>query len=487
MKLFDEKPIVACSSGIESKCAISLLRLSGFSDISLLNKYFDRNLNEISPRKSYLINIIDEDQILDQALLTFFKGEKSYTGENTVELSVHGNPINVKRILKLFTSDGFFRLAEPGEFTYRALKNQKLTLSQVEGLDSLLNANSEAVFSQGLSLLRGDLHASYLKLLKLYTSLKSSVELMIDFSEDVGEETAWKNFVDSFRVFFEHLEGLHARTKVNLSGFLSPSVVLVGKTNAGKSTVFNLLLNTQRSIISSTPGTTRDYISEYIGISGVNYKLVDTAGLRRTEDNIEAEGINLAIDVYKKSFFKVLVINPHCDFELPEEVSEVDFIIFSHCEKEESLDICSRTISSAGLEGIPGIMIGLKEDGPIEPLQKFKFVGSIGPTTNLGTGPIEPAENDSIREGLGCLEQFVASKYEKMMELDPIVVERHSSIIRDAFLNARELEGSYKNFNDVAILSSEVNILGEKVSELIGIVSPDAVLNNVFMNFCIGK
>ena len=486
MKLFDEKPIVACSSGVEGKCAISLLRLSGFNDISDLSKYFDKSLEKVVPRKSYLINIVDKGQVLDQALLTFFKGQKSYTGENTVELSVHGNPINVKRILKLFTADDLFRLAEPGEFTYRALKNQKLTLSQVEGLDSLLNANSEAVFSQGLSLLRGDLHASYLRLLELYTSLKSSVELMIDFSEDVGEEVAWSNFVESFRLFFDHLESLYGRTKVNLSGFLSPSIVLIGKTNAGKSTLFNLILNTQRSIISSTPGTTRDYISEYIDIKGVNYKLIDTAGLRRTEDNIEAEGINLAIDVYKKSFFKVLVINPHVDFELPQEVSQIDFIIFSHCEKKGSLDHCSRIISDAGLEGTPGILIGLNESGSIGPFDKFKFFGPIGPK-NEGAGPIGPTKSKNVKEALRLFEGVIASKYEKLMQSDPIVVERHSAVIRDAFLYAREFDETYKKVEDAGILSSEVNVLGEKVSELIGIVNPDSVLNGVFMNFCIGK
>ncbi len=486
MKLFDEKPIIACSSGVETKCAISLLRLSGFRDIASLNKYFDKSLDSFVPRKSYLVNIVDKEQVLDQALLTFFQGQKSYTGENTVELSVHGNPINVKRILKLFTADGFFRLAEPGEFTYRALKNQKLTLSQVEGLDSLLNANSEAVFSQGLSLLRGDLHASYLKLLELYTSLKSSVELMIDFSEDIGEEVALSNFVDNFRRFYDHLESLHNRTKVNLSGFLSPSIVLVGKTNAGKSTIFNLLLNTQRSIISSIPGTTRDYISEYIDIEGVNYKLVDTAGLRSTEDSIEAEGINLAIDIYKKSFFKVLVINPYESFDLPGEVSKIDFIIFSHCEKEGSLDLCDKIISEASLEGIPGVFIGLKESGSIGPLQSFKFFGPIGPK-NLGTGPIGPTKNDNIREALDLFERVISSRYKELMQSDPIVVERHSGVIKDAYLYARQFKDTYKKVDDVGILSSEVNVLGEKVSELIGIVSPDSVLNNVFINFCIGK
>ncbi|MBG08045.1 MAG: hypothetical protein CME68_04760 [Halobacteriovoraceae bacterium] len=486
MKLFDQKPIVACSSGVESKCAISLLRLSGFEDISSLNKYFDRSLKAIVPRKSYLVNIVDKGKVLDQALLTFFKGQKSYTGENTAELSIHGNPINVKRILKLFTSDGFFRLAEPGEFTYRALKNQKLTLSQVEGLDSLLNANSEAVFSQGLSILRGDLHASYIKLLKLYTSLKSSIELMIDFSEDVGEETAYNNFLDSFCHFFDHLEKLHARTRVNLSGLLSPSIVLIGKTNAGKSTVFNLMLNTQRSIISSTPGTTRDYISEYIDIKGVNYKLIDTAGLRKTDDNIEAQGIDLAIDVYKKSFFKVLVINPHIEFDLPTEVSEIDFIIFSHCELEGSADLCSKIILEAGLEGTPGILIGLKEDGSMGPLEKFKFFGPIGPK-KLSVGPIGPKEESHIREAISYFEGSIALKYEELMQTDPIVVERHSEVIRSAFLYASEFKSIHLNNEDVGILSSEINILGEKVSELIGVVNPDSVLNNVFMNFCIGK
>ena len=138
------------------------------------------------------------------------------------------------------------------------------------------------------------------------------------------------------------------------------------------------------------------------------------------------------------------------------------------------------------LRGIPVVLIGFKEGGSIGPFDRFKFFGSIGPK-NLGAGPIGPKEDGNIREALSLFEGFIAGKYKGLMELDPIVVERHSGVIRNAFIHARQFEGTYEKVNDVAILSSEVNVLGEKVSELIGIVNPDSVLNDVFMNFCIGK
>ena len=148
----DDQPIIACSTGTSSNTAIAVIRLTGFKNLLDLQKFFSFSLVKVKPRMSHLTNIESDGKVYDNGLMVFFPEGGSYTGENVLELSVHGNQLNIQRILDLFIKNGDFRAAHPGEFTYRALKNKKLSLSQVEGLDMLLNANSSLMLSQGLDL-----------------------------------------------------------------------------------------------------------------------------------------------------------------------------------------------------------------------------------------------------------------------------------------------------------------------------------------------
>jgi tRNA modification GTPase len=154
--LHSDDPIIACSTSSHANAAIAVIRISGFKDLEAFRKFFTHS-GPIEPRKVYYTSVVLQGQVLDDICLTYFQGPKSYNGENILELSVHGNTLNVERILDLFVSYAGCRVAQPGEFTYRALKNKKLTLSQVEGLDLFLNANSGYALDQGLSLLSGNL------------------------------------------------------------------------------------------------------------------------------------------------------------------------------------------------------------------------------------------------------------------------------------------------------------------------------------------
>ena len=176
----DDHPIIACSTGTQSNTAIAVIRLSGFQSLSALQPFFSFSLAKSKARTSHLTNIKFQNQIFDNGLMVYFPEGESYTGENVLELSVHGNLLNIQRILDLFIVNGGFRAAAPGEFTYRALKNRKLSLSQVEGLDMLLNANSNLMLSQGLDILQGELHAQYLRLYDSFLKLKAAVETVVN-------------------------------------------------------------------------------------------------------------------------------------------------------------------------------------------------------------------------------------------------------------------------------------------------------------------
>ncbi|MDD4975491.1 MAG: 50S ribosome-binding GTPase [Bacteriovorax sp.] len=512
----DDHPIIACSTGSQANTAIAVIRLSGFKSLLSLQPYFSFSLTKTKPRFSHLTNIIFEKQIFDNSLMVFFPEGGSYTGENVLELSVHGNLLNIQKILDLFITKADFRSAHPGEFTYRALKNKKLSLSQVEGLDMLLNANSSLMLSQGLDILQGELHAQYMHLYDSFLKLKAAIEISIDFSEDIGEKESKILFNNSFNSFLKILESLHARTQGNISSLLSPEMVLVGQTNAGKSSLFNLLVKHNRSIVSSIAGTTRDYISEVIHIDGTNYNLVDTAGIRESNDVIENIGIDRAFEILKRAFFKILIVNPfETNSAYLEKLADIefDFLIFSHSDKPNFLSkvsdlnlskikVSKVAVASFATGSIGPIDLNMLKSGPIGPTYKTSSCGSIGPekaktgskTGSIGpeiyTGPIEPVEPRSINTSgsIGPLvKNLLADKFRIETSNSPILLERHRACINILYLKAIDLSYKIKGIDDAAILSSEVNIFANYLNELIGIVSPDDVLNSIFANFCIGK
>lgn len=527
----DDQPIIACSTGTSSNTAIAVIRLTGFKNLFDLQKFFSFSLVKVKPRMSHLTNIESDGKVYDNGLMVFFPEGGSYTGENVLELSVHGNQLNIQRILDLFIKDGNFRAAHPGEFTYRALKNKKLSLSQVEGLDMLLNANSSLMLTQGLDILQGDLHAQYLALYDAFLKLKAAVEISIDFSEDVGAEETQKLFQDSFNKFFKLISALKTRTEGNVSSLLAPEIVLVGQTNAGKSSLFNILLKHDRSIVSNIAGTTRDYVSEVIHIDGTNFKLVDTAGIRESSDVIENIGIDRAMGILARAFYKILIVNPYeTNPEYLKKFTDIDFdfLVVSHSDKSdfsrrvEEIDfslIKTKFVAKATFENrdfgsiepltIPGPMGPLltnfgpiepvsKNIGPIEPLSKnngpieplSKNNGPIGPSSKT-SGPMGPLFSGSTENSSGPIEPFLKAhihqKFEKMTANNPILLERHRTVINKIYSKSVGFSNNINGLDDVAILSSEVNILGHSLTDLIGIVSPDDVLNSIFANFCIGK
>lgn len=518
----DQNPIITCSTGNSGNTAIAVLRLSGFSSFSFIESFF--SVKKVKPRYNHFSKLFTKDgKVLDEVIFSFYPAPHSYTGENVLEISVHGNVLSVQRILKMFCEHGF-REALPGEFTFRALQNNKLSLSQVEGLDLLLNSSSAMAFNQGLELLHGELHKNYLDLYESLIKLKAHFELMIDFSEDIGEEEGWSLFKGALSTFKANIGLLHSRARANNSSLLNPKVVLLGETNAGKSTFFNKLLNFNRSIVSSIAGTTRDYVSEPLQVGDTLFSLFDTAGIRRTTDVIEEEGIKRALKIVEDSFFRILMINP---FETTQENLsrsldfKLDVVIFSHADLPHFSNEISKFLNVfdhtkkvfcysdktqvfyeivadnlAGPMGPDGRNFGpiepkIAKSGPIEPListngpiepTKIKL-GPIGPNAPMGpvsknSGPIEP-----VAVILGLLHE----KFQTLSATNPIFIDRHRQAINNIYLALEDLESNFNNLGDIGILSSDISRLEASTKELVGYITPDSVLNSIFSNFCIGK
>lgn len=452
--LYSDEPIIACSTCNHANAALAVLRISGFKHLSQLSPFFTHP-GPIEPRRVYYTKLKNNDVVLDDVCLTYFEGPKSYNGENILEISIHGNTLNTERILNFFIEVAGCRLAAPGEFTYRALKNRKLTLSQVEGLDLFLNANSGYALDQGLSLLSGNLQDLYSELYDLFLKHKSALELSIDFIDDVGEETANGYFDSSLENLKNKFEALHRRVIPMDHNLLQPEIVLAGLPNSGKSSLFNHLLKDDRAIVSSVAGTTRDYLSESVVIENVKYKLIDTAGIREASDLIEAEGIKRTKKKMQQSFFSILLINP---LEMREEFADLaslkfDAVYFTHSDLPEFKSAHEKV---------------LKEFPQFGPMGAIDLIGSIG-----------ALEKELFSQ--------VNKKYSDLTKDKPILLDRHKHLITQ--VNTQLL--IYTNLatyeTDVAILSHELNTLASCLSELLGIVSPDQILNSIFSNFCIGK
>lgn len=518
----DDQPIVACSTGLNENTAIGVIRLSGFSDIGSIGPFFQKDLSNLEIRKATFTKLYDkEGNFLDEVVITYFKGPKSYNGENILEIAAHGNTLNLKRIMNAFINSGMFRLAKNGEFTYRALKNKKLSLAQVEGLDALLNASSSLMLDEGLKLLNGSLYQKYTDLYDKFLKLKAAVEINIDFAEDVGEEQSQKLLDEAVSDISTHIQSLHRSASVNAKSLMSPDIVLCGEPNAGKSSLFNLFLDESRSIVSDIAGTTRDYISEYISLGNETFKLVDTAGLRNTTDVIEEEGIKRSRNLIENAFYKILLVNINeVEKYQYHDIKETlfDVLIFTHFDEfngdinfelvKENLPKAIKYYSADTSRGEGSLVqmsgpIGPKSTtGSIEPKKVLKMkIGPMG--ANQESGPIEPLENIGptgaevkSKQESGPIEpahitdlitQDILSKYLKLRNSDPISIERHRLVINDIYAKFTDFSNNIKHLDDIAIISSEVSILEKKTAELIGIISPDDTLTHIFTNFCIGK
>jgi tRNA modification GTPase len=516
-------PIIAVSSGTGQNVAISVLRLSGFASLEDLAPFLSLNTKKIKARTTHLTKIKYKDEIFDEVILIYYPGPNSYNGENIVELNVHGNQLSVERITQLFVAKGPFRRAMNGEFSFRALKNDKLTLGQVEGLDLLLNSNSPYVFKKGLEILNGELNEHYDQLYQACLRLKSSLEMNIDFADDIGEEEARDLLDNSSQDLFRLISNLKDMFENGDTDLLDPKIVLFGEVNSGKSSLFNQILGKNRAIISTEEGTTRDFISESFNINGINFRLVDTAGIRDGAGAVEEIGIERSIEQIEKSFFKILVINPfNQNYKLQAFLDKYNFdlIVFTHFDLEDaSTEINNLPINIDDYDFIKGDVnfekagsIGPKlegNSGSIGPenhenpgsIGPESMAGSIGPKNSSGSigpknssgsiGPIEGNDEDNVGpigpEIAGQCLQKVTNKYNSVISTSPIPLKRHKDALNNIYLMTGKYLKLLDSSNDVAIISSELQLIEKEIYNLIGVITPDQVLTSVFSNFCIGK
>ncbi len=290
--------------------AIGVIRLSGKNAIEIVDRVFrGKNLLKQASHTICFGRIVDQSGlVLDEALVSLFIAPKSYTGENVAEVSCHGSPFIIQRLIQLFVDQGA-RLAQPGEFTLRAFLNGRMDLSQAEAVADLIASSNEASHAVAMRQMRGGFSREIADLRQQLVDFASLIELELDFAEEdveFADRNDLKKLVDKIQGLLRRLIDSFQLGNAIKNGV---NTVIAGRPNAGKSTLLNALLNEERAIVSEIAGTTRDTIEEVLNIQGVPFRIIDTAGIREAEDTIEAMGVEKTMEKVRQSSVLVYVFD----------------------------------------------------------------------------------------------------------------------------------------------------------------------------------
>lgn len=323
---------VATPNGIG---ALGIIRVSGKKSLEIVNTIFkNKNLEKVKSHSIHYGYITDGDELIDEVMLSVFLAPKTFTAENLIEISCHGSSYIIQQILDLLVKKGC-RMAEPGEFTQRAFLNGRIDLSQAEAVADLIASENKASHDIALSQMRGGITDELQVLREELINFTALIELELDFSEEDVEFANRTELLELVKTIKTKIHNLIQTFEYGNALKNGVPVAIIGKPNAGKSSLLNTLLKEERAIVSDIPGTTRDTIEESIVIEGIRFRFIDTAGLRNTQDTIEAIGVEKAKE--KLASAKVIIHLYETDLDILEDFDELlkDKIVFNLMSKTD--------------------------------------------------------------------------------------------------------------------------------------------------------
>ena len=454
-----EDTIVALATPAGSG-AIAIIRLSGSDAITMVSKMFDsvsgKILKEQQTHTVHLGKIIDGKRVIDEVLVTIFKNPNSYTGEDVVEISCHGSAYIQQEIIQLALRKGC-RMASPGEFTLQAFLNGKMDLSQAEAVADLIASDSKASHQLAMQQMRGGFSSEIKILREELLNFASLIELELDFAEEDVEFANREDFqklISKITQILKRLIDSFATGNVLKNGI---PVVIVGRTNSGKSTLLNALLNEERAIVSEIPGTTRDIIEDDISIGGLRFRFIDTAGLRETTNEIEKIGVKRALEKLEQSSIYIYLfdINEMSAKEVKEDLQKLSTTSKQIIVANKTDLVSDETVVKFNKSDIELLFISAKKKENLELL-----------TDTL----LEKAGIDSLDSN-----QLIVTN------------SRHYDALLKALDEIYNVQKGIDNNLSGDLLAIDLRQALYHLGEITGQVSNDELLGNIFANFCIGK
>ncbi|MBX2941362.1 MAG: tRNA uridine-5-carboxymethylaminomethyl(34) synthesis GTPase MnmE [Cyclobacteriaceae bacterium] len=436
--------------------AISVIRLSGTDAIAITQIVFKgKDLTQQASHTLHFGTVHDEGRLIDEVLVSVFIAPQSFTTENAVEISCHGSPLIVKEIIKVLLKKGA-RLATPGEFTRRAFLHGRFDLAQAEAVADLINAETDNARQAALNQMRGGFSKEINHLREELIHFASLIELELDFGEEdveFAKRSDLKKLIYQIQGFLTSLIKSFDQGNVIKNGV---PTVIAGKPNAGKSTLLNLLLNEEKAIVSDIAGTTRDSIEDEIVLGGINFRFIDTAGLRETTDVIEAMGVARTYDKMKKASLIIYLVD------------------LSNTNLEE----IDKEMKALAELGIPYIKVGNKLDkADRELVENLATKGFIFISAKSG-------------EHIEVLKENILSLFEvgnvKSGDVMVTNLRHYQNLLQTNESLTRVLEGMDQGVTG-DFLAMDIRQSLHYLGEITGSITTDDLLDNIFSKFCIGK
>lgn len=449
---------IAAISTAYGEGGIGIIRISGPDAKEILRRVFSRK--SIKDRRMTFGRIIDpsNSEVIDEVLAVYMKGPATYTGEDVAEINCHGSTVSLRKTLALVLREGA-RMAEPGEFTKRAFLNGRMDLSQAEAVIDLIKAKADASYDAALSQMEGALSKKVGEIRAKVLDILVDLTVNIDYPDEDIEQMTYEKLLAGIDDTAREIRGLLETASTGRMIREGIRIAIVGRPNVGKSSLMNALLRQSRAIVTEIPGTTRDTIEEAVSIRSIPVYLVDTAGIRQTEDIVEKIGIEKTKEAFNQADLVVVIINA------------------SEPLDEEDLDILKR------LEGRQSLVL----------LNKTDLGNTVTPSDIADISPNSDIIKTCLLQGEGV--DSIEDKIEALVyggqltQKDSIMVSnvRHEELLRQALQSAEDARTITLTGEALDIIEIDIREAYDRLGEIIGETVSDEVLDEVFSRFCLGK